>query len=73
MQESDLKKLIKKILEKRTETTNIEFKSAKEGEYEKLYDSLSSFSNTNGGIILFGIDEKSGYKVCGVKNPVQRM
>lgn len=69
MQESDLKKLIKRILEKKTETTNIEFKSAKEGSPEKLYDSLSSFSNTNGGIILFGIDEKSGYKVCGVKNP----
>lgn len=31
MQESDLKKLIKKILEKKAETTNIEFKSAKEG------------------------------------------
>lgn len=42
MQESDLKKLIKRILEKKTETTNIEFKSAKEGSPEKLYDSLSS-------------------------------
>lgn len=29
---------------------------------------MSSFSNTDGGTILFGIDEKSGYKVCGVKN-----
>lgn len=69
MQENELKELIDKILERKIETSNIEFKSAKEGYPEKIYDSLSSFSNTDGGIILFGIDEKSGYKVCGVKNP----
>ncbi len=59
----------KDILTKRTETAEIEFKSAREGVPEKLYDSFSSFSNTRGGIIIFGIDEKAGYKVCGVKNP----
>ena len=69
MQENELKELIDKILERKIETSNIEFKSAKEGYPEKIYDSLSSFSNTDGGTILFGIDEKSGYKVCGVKNP----
>lgn len=69
MQENELKELIDKILERKIETSNIEFKSAKEGYLEKIYDSLSSFSNTDGGIILFGIDKKSGYKVCGVKNP----
>ena len=69
MQEIQLKRLITKILGRKTETVNIEFKSAKEGSPEKLYDTFSSFSNTDGGIILFGIDEKAGYKVCGVKNP----
>lgn len=69
MQEIQLKRLITKILGRKTETANIEFKSAKEGSPEKLYDTFSSFSNTDGGIILFGIDEKAGYKVCGVKNP----
>ena len=69
MQESDLKDLIKKILERKTETSKIELKSAKGGSPEKLYDSLSSFSNTNGGIIIFGIDEKAGYKLCGVQYP----
>lgn len=69
MQEHELKELIGKILQSRIETDNIEFKSAKEGSPEKLYDSLSSFSNTCGGIILFGIDEKAGYKICGVKEP----
>lgn len=69
MQEIQLRRLITKILGRKTETANIEFKSVKEGSSEKLYDTFSSFSNTDGGIILFGIDEKAGYKVCGVKNP----
>lgn len=69
MQENELKELLANILEKKAETSNIEFKSAKEGAPEKLYDTFSSFSNTDGGIIIFGIDEKAGYKVLGVKNP----
>ena len=69
MQEAELKELITKILERKTETSKIEFKSAKGGTPEKLYDSLSSFSNTSGGIIIFGIDEKASYKVCGVQYP----
>ncbi len=69
MQEAELIQLISNIVSKKTETNRIEFKSAKAGSPEKLYDCLSSFSNTNGGIILFGIDEKSGYKICGVQNP----
>ena len=69
MQENELYNLITKIIERKTETSRIEFKSAKAGCPERLYDSFSSFSNTDGGIILFGIDEKEGYKVCGVQNP----
>ncbi len=69
MQETELIDLIKKIQERKTETSKIEFKSAKGGSPEKLYDTLSSFSNTDGGIIIFGIDEKNDYEVCGVKSP----
>lgn len=69
MQEAELIQLVSNIISKKTETRGIEFKSAKAGSPEKLYDSLSSFSNTSGGIILFGIDEKEGYKICGVQNP----
>ena len=55
MRESELKALITKIIDKKTETLNMEFKSAKEGSPEKLYDTFSSFSNTSGGIILLGL------------------
>ena len=43
MQENELKELIDKILERKIETSNIEFKSAKEGYPEKIYDSLKIF------------------------------
>lgn len=69
MQENELRNLIRDILSKKTETSNIEFKSARNGVPEKLYDSLSSFSNTSGGIILFGMDEKKGYEICGIQKP----
>lgn len=69
MQETELKMLIDKIIKRKTETSSIEFKTARKGTPENLYDTLSSFSNTEGGIILFGIDEKAGYKVTGVAEP----
>ena len=45
----------------------LELKSAEQGCPKRLYDSLSSFSNQDdGGIIVFGIDEKQDYKEVGV-------
>ena len=67
MQENDLKKLVSQIQANRCETQYIEIKAAHDGCPKRLYDSLSSFSNQDeGGIIVFGIDEKQGYKVVGV-------
>ena len=41
-----------------------------QGTPDKLYDTLSSFSNQyGGGIIIFGIDEKNDYAVTGVYDP----
>ena len=57
-------KIIKKI---KAETNTLELKSAEKGCPQHLYDSLSSFSNQDeGGIIIFGIDEKQDYKEVGV-------
>ena len=58
MQGNELKDLIIKIIERKSETSKIEFKSAKGGAPEKLYYSLSNFSNTECVIIIFGIDKK---------------
>ena len=69
MQEKELINLINNIISLETETKNIEFKKAKDGVPENLYDTFSSFSNTSGGIIIFGVDEKNNYNVSGISNP----
>ena len=67
MQEKELVDLVAKIRERRAEGQWTEVKEAREGCPEKLYDTLSSYSNQDeGGVIVFGVDEKRGYEVCGV-------
>lgn len=69
MQTKELINLIENLISLKTETNNIEFKKAKDGVPENLYDTFSSFSNTSGGIIIFGVDEKNNYDICGITNP----
>lgn len=67
MLEEELVQLVEKITSEKCEKQHIELKKALGGTPTKLYDTLSSFSNQfGGGIIVFGIDEESGYKVVGV-------
>lgn len=67
MTEGDLKLLVKKIKNLNSEFQNTEVKCAEKGTPEKLYDTLSSFSNQDdGGIIIFGLDEKQDFKTTGV-------
>ncbi len=67
MLEEELVQLVKRITSEKCEKQHIEIKKAEGGTPLKLYDTLSSFSNQiGGGIIIFGIDEDSGYKVTGV-------
>ena len=58
MNKNDILKMIKELNEKQTETTYIEVKKANQGKPEKYYDTISSFCNTIGGTILFGVEEK---------------
>lgn len=67
MQAETLKQIIKDIKSLKTETQTIEFKAATKGCPTRLFDTLSSFSNQDqGGIIIFGIDEKDDYAIKGV-------
>ena len=69
MQQKQFIDLVEKILAQKAETPDIELKAAKVGAPDAIYDSLSSFSNTTGGIIIYGINEKDDYNICGVKDP----
>ncbi|MEG2457715.1 MAG: putative DNA binding domain-containing protein [Bacilli bacterium] len=66
--EEEVRNSIKLIRKFKSETNNIEIKSAKEGFSKKCYDTISSFSNTDGGIIIFGINENKDFLVEGVYN-----
>ena len=58
---------VQTISERKYETQTEECKAAKHGCPEHIYDTLSSFSNQDeGGVIVFGIDEKKGFEMCGV-------
>ena len=59
--------LAEKICRLKTETQTVEVKAAHMGSPKRLYDTLSSFSNQDGGgIILFGSDEEHDFAPVGV-------
>lgn len=67
MQTEDLIKLVYDVKKIKSESQTLELKAAVNGCPTRLFDTLSSFSNQNeGGIILFGIDEKDDYAIKGV-------
>lgn len=64
---NELITLVDRVRKQMCEQQNIELKSAAKGTPQKLYDTLSSFSNQpGGGIIIFGIDEKNDFAINGV-------
>lgn len=70
MQADELKKIVLRIKNMKTETQNIELKAATKGCSTRLFDTLSSFSNQDeGGVIIFGVDESDDYAIKGVYNP----
>jgi len=67
MLSEELVELVMHTVRLKAETQTVEVKSAHNGCPKRLYDTLSSFSNQDGGgILLFGIDEASGFVVTGV-------
>jgi len=67
MQTEALRELVINIQDKKCESQNIEVKAAEKGCPTRLFDTLSSFSNQDeGGIIVFGLDERNNFAVKGV-------
>ena len=59
--------LVDRIQARKCEEQAIEVKAAARGCPERLYDTFSSFSNQDeGGVIVFGLDEKQGFQKVGV-------
>ncbi len=69
MQSETLKNLVFQTILLKAETNALELKAAREDCPKKLFNTISSFSNQDGGgVILFGIDEDKDFEICGVYN-----
>lgn len=67
MVEKELKDLISQIQTRGCEQQTTEVKCAHGGCPEKLYDTISAFSNQDsGGVFVFGLDEQKGFSKVGV-------
>ncbi len=67
MQTEELLVLVDKVMHYQCEFQTLEVKAAALGCPTRLYDSLSAFSNQDeGGVLLFGLDERDGFAVAGV-------
>lgn len=67
MTKEELLVLAKQICDSKAEGQTIEVKAAEGGCPQRLYDTLSSFSNQDmGGTIVFGINEKEDFIPCNV-------
>lgn len=63
----ELVELAKEVQKRKAESQTVEVKAAHVGCPKKLYDTLSAFSNQDGGgVILFGLDEGQGFVAVGV-------
>jgi len=70
MQAEELIGLVNKIKKYQCEFQTVEVKAANMGCPMRLFDTLSSFSNQDeGGVIVFGIDEKTNFSTVGVYDP----
>lgn len=67
MLEKDVEDLVRKVQSFNTELNYVEVKEAHIDCPKKLYDTISAFSNLNGGgILLFGLREAESFAVVGV-------
>lgn len=62
MTEKEVIEAIKYMQKYQTETDKIEAKTAEKDFPKKCYDTISSFANKYGGIIIFGINENNNFK-----------
>lgn len=70
MTNSELVELIESLRQVETDSLHIEAKRAERELPRRLWETLSSFSNTSGGgVLILGLDESAGFSLVGVRNP----
>lgn len=69
MNAQDAHELIQAIQQGEFEDSRLEVKRAQKGLPQHLYETISAFANqSEGGVIVLGIDESQGFRLTGVDN-----
>ncbi|HWO62829.1 MAG TPA: ATP-binding protein [Umezawaea sp.] len=71
MDVSNLGSLIDRLRRIGGEPSEVEAKSAAGGLPKNIAETLSAFANTNGGIVVLGVDESNGFALVDLSNPAQ--
>lgn len=72
MTDDELQAHLRTLRDNKTDHRHVEAKTAKTDLPKRLWETLSSFSNSKeGGIILLGVDEREGFAVTGVDDPAK--
>ncbi len=71
MRQEQLLGLIADLRNHTCELDDLEVKTARGGTPAHLYEDISAFANSTGGVLLLGLDENAGFKVVGVGDAQQ--
>jgi ATP-dependent DNA helicase RecG len=69
MDPQELRDRIAEMRRHGSDNVDVEVKRAQRGLPQDLWETVSAFANTTGGLIVLGVDESSGFAVTGVDDP----
>jgi ATP-dependent DNA helicase RecG len=69
--DDELREIVERLREVGDDSASIEAKAARTGVPKSIRETLSAFQNTHGGVVVLGLDEKSGFAAVGVDAPAK--
>ena len=71
MLDAELAEIVANLRLLGTDIADVEVKNSRGGLPKSLRETLSSFSNTRGGVVVLGLDEARGFAPVGLPNPAK--
>ncbi|WP_033291006.1 ATP-binding protein [Amycolatopsis jejuensis] len=71
MLDDELAEIIRNLRQLGADDADIEAKRAEDRLPKSVRDTVSAFANTRGGVLILGLDEASGFRAGGVRDPAK--